>query len=284
MVTKTSSKKPSTAAKSNARLTLATTAPTAADNSTSVSAEENFASKNESTGKAESAPSAKANKNTARTGGNVSGRKAGAVSSRSGASRPKSATGKRPAASGNKSSSRQSATATKTKPAQPSARRAAEKVVSFSTQTMRDTLGTQRLQNQASRFSREGAEQMSRHANAASRAMSEGVAIMKGNVETCVECGTITANMTRKVSEEAFNFANDVFSTNVEISKDIFACRTINDVFDLHNRMVRTNLDSLFSQSARMSEMLFDYVNQAVEPMSDRLSQTTERLSRSIAA
>ena len=142
----------------------------------------------------------------------------------------------------------------------------------------------QRMTEQASRMTRENAERMSRSANVASRAMNEGVSIMQGNVETCMECGNITAEMARKMSEEVFNFANEMFSSNVEISRDIFACRTINDLFDLQTRMVRTNLDSLFSESARLSEMMFDYMNQTAEPIGDRISETTERLTRGIAA
>ena len=118
----------------------------------------------------------------------------------------------------------------------------------------------------------------------ATRAMNESVTAMQGTVETYMECGTIAAEMSRKMSEEIVSFTNEMLSSNVELSKDIFACRTINDLFDLQTRMVRSNLDAIFSESARFSEMIFNYMNQAAEPISERLNAATNRFSRNMAA
>ncbi len=281
MATKAPRNKAASAGKSRTRLTLAANAQSTSENNNASNTEANDNQKNESSSKSETSARAQASEGATRGRGTAAARKSGSTR------RTKAATGKRSTANATKEKSRTSASSRGR--SEQNARRATENVVNFSARNLRGAFergagDAQRLQEHASRFSREGAEQMSRTANVASRAMSESVAIMQGNVETCMQCGNIAADMTRKMSEEAFNFANDMFSSNVEISKDIFACRTINDVFDLQNRMMRTNLDSLFSQSARMSEMVFDYMNQAAEPVSDRLSETTERLTRSIAA
>jgi hypothetical protein len=245
--TKTKSKKPSAASKRSAPLKLATSAPAVA---TGVS-ENKEQTKPAAAAAEKAAPAAKP-----------------AVAKKSAAPAP----ARRPAETSRVAS-----------------RAASENVVDFSSRGFRDAFDrtaseAQRMQEQATRFSRESAQQMSRGASVASRAMNEGVAIMQGNVETCMQCGNIAADMTRKLSEEVFTFANDMFSSNVEISKDLFACRTINDVFDLQNRLMRTNLDNFFSESARLSEMVFDYINQAAEPIGERINETTDRLSRSIAA
>lgn len=164
-----------------------------------------------------------------------------------------------------------------------------ENVVRFGTDAVKEIFSTtsgeaHKAQRKAFAISREGANHMSRSADAATRAVSEAVSNTQHTIEACIESGNITANMSREISEEIFNFANEIMSNNIDISKDVFTCRTINDVFELQSKMFRNNVDRLFNQSAKISEMVFDTVTKASEPLSERMMEASDKLSKSFAA
>lgn len=164
-----------------------------------------------------------------------------------------------------------------------------ENVVRFGTDAVKEIFSTtsgeaQKAQRKAFAISREGANHMSRSADAATRAVSEAVSNTQHTIEACIESGNITATMSREISEEIFNFANEIMSNNIDISKDVFSCRTINDVFELQSKMFRNNVDRMFNQSARISEMVFDTVTKASEPLSERMVEASDKLSKSFAA
>ena len=175
------------------------------------------------------------------------------------------------------------------KPRSSAPRLNSENVVRFGIDAVKEIFSStsgeaKKAQTKAFAIGREGAQHMSRSADAASRAMSEAVSVTQDNIEACIESGNITANMSREISEELFNFANEVMSNNIDISKDVFSCRTINDVFELQSKMFRNNVDRLFNQSARISEMVFETMTKASEPLSERMVEASDKLSKSFAA
>jgi len=142
----------------------------------------------------------------------------------------------------------------------------------------------QKAQEKAFAMSREGAENIAKSADAVTKALYETIAISRDNVETCIECGNMTAALVKDVSSEIFETANKAFSDNVEISKEVFACRTINDMMELQNRIVKNAIDQFFNQSVKLSGMLFEYTSEAIEPINERVAQATEQFSKAMAA
>jgi hypothetical protein len=114
--------------------------------------------------------------------------------------------------------------------------------------------------------------------------MYEAVSMSRENVETCIECGNTTAALAKDLSTEAFEFANRTFSEQLEISKEFFACRTINDMFELQNRLFKTAMDNFFNESAKMSSMVFEYTTEALEPINERVARATEQLNKALAS
>lgn len=136
------------------------------------------------------------------------------------------------------------------------------------------------LQKQMMSMSQEGAQQLAKSADAASRSMTEIFSLSKDNIDACVTCSSIAVNASKSIGAEIFNYANKSFSQNVEMSKEVFGCRTINDMFDLQSKVVKANLDHFFNESVKMSEMMFQCANEVSEPINQRVSQNTDRLSK----
>ncbi len=133
-------------------------------------------------------------------------------------------------------------------------------------------------------FTKDSAEQMQKSAAATTRAVSEATELSRENAEAAMECGNMAVTISKSVSSELINYANQAFAQNVELSKQIFNCRTLNDIFDLSSKFVKSNLDGFFNESMRVSELAFQGANELAEPMNERLSKSTERLVKAVAA
>lgn len=153
----------------------------------------------------------------------------------------------------------------------------ADKMKKAFTESARET---QKAQDQFMQFSRETADQFAKATDSATRSLTEAAEQSRYSMEALVESGNITADMTRSFTNEIFRFANESFSDNIEISKEIFGCKTINDVYDMQNKMVRNNLDHFFNQSSRFSDMMFQYMTDAAEPFNQRMSATGKNFGK----
>ena len=140
------------------------------------------------------------------------------------------------------------------------------------------------VQDKFASFARESAEQLSKTTGSTGRALNEAVELGRENTEAVAEVANLAVTMSKEVTAEVIGYLNKVFSQNVDLSKQVMHCRTLNDVFDLIGKATKTNLDSFFSENVKLSEMLFQCATDVSEPLNDRISETTERLTKALAA
>jgi hypothetical protein len=167
------------------------------------------------------------------------------------------------------------------------ARHPAEKVVRLSNDAMKDMLSTgageaQKTQEKLFSISRDSADKMAKSADAATKMMYDAIATSRDSIETAIECGNMTAALAKDLSSELFENANQSFSDGVETTKELFACRTINDMMELNNRLFRQASENLFNQSAKISERVFEYANEAIEPINERVAQVSQQLNKAL--
>lgn len=168
-------------------------------------------------------------------------------------------------------------------------KKSAENVVRIGSSAMQEFLSTsageaQKAQEKMFSYGREGAENFAKSADAASKAIFESVSMSRDNIETCIECGNMAASLAKDVSAEMFEGANRAFSDSVELSKEFFACRTINDMVELQSRAARNAIDNFFNQSVKLSGMFFEFSSEALEPINERVAQASEQFSKSLSS
>lgn len=139
-------------------------------------------------------------------------------------------------------------------------------------------------QEQVAKAARESAEHFSKSAAACNKAVNEAMGLSKDNAEALVEVANITVALTKELGAELISYSNRSFAQNVELSKQVLACRTLNDMFDLSSRFMKTNLDAFFSESVKLSELLFQASTDVTEPLNERFSASSERLSKVLVA
>lgn len=142
----------------------------------------------------------------------------------------------------------------------------------------------QKAQDKLFAVSRESASQLSRSTDSASGSMQNVMDFSRENVEACVECGNIAANISQSMSEEMVNAANRTIAQNVELSKNMFNCRTLNDVFDLQSRFVKENMEHFFNESMKMSELAFQSAADASQPLNERVNEASEKMKEMVGA
>ena len=167
-------------------------------------------------------------------------------------------------------------------------RTSAENVVKIGSKAVKEFMNTstgeaQKAQEKVMAIGREGAEHFAKSADAVTKVLYEAVAMSRDNVETCIECGNMSAALAKDVSTEVFDATNKAFSDNMEMSKELFGCRTLNDMFDVQNRMVKNTIDNFFNQSVKLSGMMFEYTTEALEPINERVAQAANTLSKVLA-
>lgn len=170
-----------------------------------------------------------------------------------------------------------------------STRSSAESFVKMGADTVKEFFANSsgeasKAQDKAFAIGRESTENMSRVVDACARTMNDMVSLMRENADAMIEACHIAADISRTINAEVVTSMNDTFVDNVELCKEACECRNINDMMDVQNRWMTTNMESFFSQSAKMAEMCFQLVTEACEPITERVAEATERMSKSMAA
>jgi len=103
-------------------------------------------------------------------------------------------------------------------------------------------------------------------------------------MKAAMDSGNITAEIAKSFTDEMVKFANKNFSENVELSKEFFSCRTMSDMFEIQNKIMKQNLDSFFKQSSKMSEMMFKAASKTGAPINGSLTQAVDEWKKKFAA
>lgn len=169
-----------------------------------------------------------------------------------------------------------------------STRNSAENVIKIGSQAVKDFMTNsageaQKAQEKAFALGRESAENFAKSADTVTKALYESVSTSRDSVETCIECGNMTASFARDLSSDLMEYANQSFSDNMEASKELLSCRTLNDIFALQNKIVKNSIDRFFSESVALSEKIFEYSSEVLEPLNERMANASDKLSKALS-
>lgn len=170
-----------------------------------------------------------------------------------------------------------------------STRSSAENVVNFGSQAVKDIQSSfsseaQKTQEKIYSMTRDGAETFAKSADQASKAVYELMNICRDNLEACIESGNLSANICKELSQEISDYCNQAASEQMETAQQLFACRTLNDLVELQNRVIRHSVDGYFEQCNKISSLAFECINDICEPINQRVSDATEQVSKIITA
>ena len=174
-----------------------------------------------------------------------------------------------------------------------STRDSAENVVKIGSAAVKDLLANgateaqkvqAKVQEKVLEFGRESADKLAKSADVAGKTVSDLLEISRDNAEAAVELGNLTASFAKDISSEVFEYTNKAFSDNLETSKEFFACRTINEMVELQSKIIKNSLDSFLGETSKITNILFEYSSEALEPINERVAQASEQFSKTISS
>ena len=119
-------------------------------------------------------------------------------------------------------------------------------------------------------------------ADTLSRVWGESVAIRQNHREACTEAGALAAEVANQLAENALHFVHETVAENVDISKSVFACRTASDMIALQNRLAQSNIQRFINESARSSNLLFNFFSKVSEPFSETIASAEKRVKKAL--
>lgn len=164
-----------------------------------------------------------------------------------------------------------------------------DQMVHAGTEAVRDfiaagTQEAQKTQEKVLSLGREGMESWSKAAEQATRSLAQNFSVNKEQFDALMESGKIVSDLGREFHEQLVADANALFSENVELSKDLLACRTLNDLVEIQKRAVQSNVSRMLDQSARLTETWFRFATEAAEPLCTQASKASHHLNKTFAA
>lgn len=102
----------------------------------------------------------------------------------------------------------------------------------------------------------------------------------KGNLEAFVESGKILASGAQEIGRDYVDESKSAFETLTADLKKIAAVKSPTEFFQLQGELTRRNFDSAIAFGSKSSEKFVKLSNEALAPISNRVSVAVEKISK----
>lgn len=102
----------------------------------------------------------------------------------------------------------------------------------------------------------------------------------KGNVEAIVESGKIFSEGFQDIGKAYVEEAKSAFETMTADLKEMAAIKSPTDLFQLQGKLMRRNFDSMVAFGSKSSETMIKLANDSMAPISSRMSQAADKISK----
>lgn len=130
---------------------------------------------------------------------------------------------------------------------------------------------------------RDNVENLMRATDDYNRMTAEFLTICSENLKALAESGSIATRAAQNVNGEIADICSHSFSEAIEVSKDAFGCRTVNDITELHTKAMQRAIAHYFERVNRISDMLFNCCDETMEPFHERTAIASEQIRRALA-
>lgn len=110
--------------------------------------------------------------------------------------------------------------------------------------------------------------------------VAEMTDLAKGNIEAVVESGKILATGMQDMGKTAAEDAKTVYETMTADMKEMAAVKSPTELFQLQGKIMRRNFDALIVATSKGSEASMKLANEAIAPLSARVTLAVEKLSK----
>ena len=102
----------------------------------------------------------------------------------------------------------------------------------------------------------------------------------KGNVEALVESTKIVSETLQEFGKTYVDEAKSAFETLTADMKEMAAVKSPTELFQLQGKLMRRNFDTMVAMGSKSSEAMVKLTNEAMAPISSRMSLAADKLSK----
>ena len=127
-------------------------------------------------------------------------------------------------------------------------------------------------------------DQFAKAAESQFKAADEVAAFGKSNVEAFIQAGTIFFHGFEELARTVVGLTTAHVESSMTTAKALITCKTLTEVTDLQNAYTKSAFDSAVAEATHLSELAIKITNEAIEPISARVTATIEQISKPVFA
>jgi len=127
-------------------------------------------------------------------------------------------------------------------------------------------------------------DQFAKAAETHFKAADEIAAFNKSNVEAFIQAGTIFFQGFEQIARTVVGLTQAQVETNMNTAKSLIAAKTVTELTDLQNAYAKSTFDHAVAEATQLSELAIKITNEAIEPLSARVTATIEQISKPVFA
>jgi phasin family protein len=129
-----------------------------------------------------------------------------------------------------------------------------------------------------------GMEQMSKGAEGFMKAAEDMTEFSRGNVEAMTKAAQTWAVGTQDLARHAMALAQGMTDHTLEGAKALAAVKSLNEAAEVQAKFAKAAMEKAVAESAKMQEAVFKLTEQAVAPISARMTVAMEKMAKPLAA
>lgn len=94
----------------------------------------------------------------------------------------------------------------------------------------------------------------------------------------------IWAKGVEKINQETVSLAQDIANKNQEAFKALIACKDINELTDVQNKLAQKHFDTIVSSATKLSEISVKVATDSFEPINDQVNKAVKKATETVAA
>ena len=145
--------------------------------------------------------------------------------------------------------------------------------------TMEATTSGQSAQQAYDKILGTGREHVEKANQAMIKTAEEMQKLSKENLEACLQASQIVAKGLQELSREWTAYVQESLERSAAATKALMAARSFQEVISLQSDWVKASLDKLIAETTKLSEQTVKVTNEAMEPISARLTVTADKLN-----
>jgi phasin family protein len=129
-----------------------------------------------------------------------------------------------------------------------------------------------------------GMEQMTKGAEGFMKAAEEAAEFGRGNVEAFTKAAQTWAVGTQDLARQIMALAQGMTDHSLEGAKALASVKSLNEAAEIQAKFAKAAMEKAVAESAKMQEAVFKLTEQAVAPISARMTVAMEKLGKPLAA